>query len=290
MISVLGAEKLSLVEIEAFLAASESVRFAGCGRTEIYGWVERLLCHHQYPLHGAAVQGAFAAPTGRSLWSRSCGKRQLLPVSGHGLIAFAGERLRTREQKQRFSGPWTRRTPDSLDDSSRGAAVSRDFGRSCMVLRSQEPLRASGTIALDETSMTPACQGHEALRRFGRRRVLHHGRGRALVSGQAATLAAAPLGLGRICLFRRSERPGRVVDLGAENGRMEQESEERRKESQRASGPGLGRFRFVCVREIERSTVSLRRPASACSSRSVRCLVAPGHRRGDSYAFRDAGR
>ena len=30
---MLGAEKLSLVEIEAFLAASESVRFAGCGRT-----------------------------------------------------------------------------------------------------------------------------------------------------------------------------------------------------------------------------------------------------------------
>ena len=48
MISVLGAEKLSLVEIEAFLAASESVRFAGCGRAEIYSWVERLLCHHQY--------------------------------------------------------------------------------------------------------------------------------------------------------------------------------------------------------------------------------------------------
>ncbi len=50
MISVLGAEKLSLVEIEAFLAASEGVRFVGCGRTEIYGWVERLLCYHEYPL------------------------------------------------------------------------------------------------------------------------------------------------------------------------------------------------------------------------------------------------
>ena len=36
MISVLGAEKLSLVEIEAFLATSESVRFAGCGRAELY--------------------------------------------------------------------------------------------------------------------------------------------------------------------------------------------------------------------------------------------------------------
>ena len=61
MISVLGAEKLSLVEIEAFLAASESVRFAGCGRTEIYGWVERLLCHHEYPLHGRHSKGLLRA-------------------------------------------------------------------------------------------------------------------------------------------------------------------------------------------------------------------------------------
>jgi hypothetical protein len=36
MISVLGAEKLSLVEIEAFLAASESVRFVGSSRLELY--------------------------------------------------------------------------------------------------------------------------------------------------------------------------------------------------------------------------------------------------------------
>jgi hypothetical protein len=61
MISVLGAEKLSLVEIEAFLAASESVRFVGCGRTEIYGWVERLLCHHQYPLQGRLTKGLLRA-------------------------------------------------------------------------------------------------------------------------------------------------------------------------------------------------------------------------------------
>jgi hypothetical protein len=61
MISVLGAEKLSLVEIEAFVAASESVRFAGCGRTEIYGWVERLLCHHQYPLQGRRSKGLLRA-------------------------------------------------------------------------------------------------------------------------------------------------------------------------------------------------------------------------------------
>ena len=57
MISVLGAEKLSLVDIEAFLAASESVRFAGCGRTKIYGWVERLLYHQEYPLQKRRAKG-----------------------------------------------------------------------------------------------------------------------------------------------------------------------------------------------------------------------------------------
>jgi len=61
MISVLGAEKLSLVEIEAFLSASESVRFVGCGRTEIYGWVERLLCYHEYPLQNRRAKGLLRA-------------------------------------------------------------------------------------------------------------------------------------------------------------------------------------------------------------------------------------
>ena len=61
MISVLGAEKLSLFEIEALLGASESVRFSGCGRTEIYGWVERLLCHHEYSLQGRRTKGLLRA-------------------------------------------------------------------------------------------------------------------------------------------------------------------------------------------------------------------------------------
>jgi predicted DNA-binding transcriptional regulator AlpA len=61
MISVLGAEKLSLVEIEAFLGASGSVRFVGCARAEIYGWVERLLCHHEYPLQNRRAKGLLRA-------------------------------------------------------------------------------------------------------------------------------------------------------------------------------------------------------------------------------------
>ena len=76
-----SCQKLSLVEIEAFLAASESVRFAGCGRTEIYGWVERLLCHHQYPL-AAAVQGKASAGAPPSRKS-PCGRnRQTAPLRG----------------------------------------------------------------------------------------------------------------------------------------------------------------------------------------------------------------
>jgi transposase InsO family protein len=61
MISVLGAEKLSLVEIEAFLRASDSVRFVGSSRVELYKWVERLLCHHEYPLQGRRSKGLLRA-------------------------------------------------------------------------------------------------------------------------------------------------------------------------------------------------------------------------------------
>jgi len=61
MISVLGAEKLSLAEIEAFLLASESVRFSGCSRREIYGWVERLLCRHEYGLQTRRAKGLLRA-------------------------------------------------------------------------------------------------------------------------------------------------------------------------------------------------------------------------------------
>jgi len=61
MISVLGAEKLSLVEIEAFVAASDSVRFVGSSRQELYKWVERLLCHHEYVLQKRRAKGLLRA-------------------------------------------------------------------------------------------------------------------------------------------------------------------------------------------------------------------------------------
>ncbi len=85
MISVLGAEKLSLVEIDAFLAASESVRFVGCGRTEIYRWVEHLLCHHEYPLQRRRSKGFL-----RAYFERMAGPSPLVALS---CASFQNHRL-----------------------------------------------------------------------------------------------------------------------------------------------------------------------------------------------------
>jgi hypothetical protein len=89
MISVPGAEKLSLVEIEAFLTASDSVRFVGSSRVEPYQWVERLLCHHEYPLLGRRSKGLLRAYIERMTGSLDRAQRFLRP----GLsLAIYGDR------------------------------------------------------------------------------------------------------------------------------------------------------------------------------------------------------
>lgn len=60
MISVLGAEKLSLVEIEAFLQVSEHVRLTGQGRADINGWIERLLCQYVHEFQKWRARGVRA--------------------------------------------------------------------------------------------------------------------------------------------------------------------------------------------------------------------------------------
>jgi transposase InsO family protein len=61
MIIVLGSEKLSLVEMEAFLAACESVGFASESRGEIYRWAERLLCYQEYWTRKRRAKGLIRA-------------------------------------------------------------------------------------------------------------------------------------------------------------------------------------------------------------------------------------
>jgi len=52
------AEKLNLEQIEAFLKASEGIRFEGESRQQVYSWVEQVLRHqHQYAQQGRAARG-----------------------------------------------------------------------------------------------------------------------------------------------------------------------------------------------------------------------------------------
>jgi transposase InsO family protein len=55
--SVHEAEKLSLDQIEAFLNASEEIRFEGENREQVYGWVEQVLRQQQYPKQGRKARG-----------------------------------------------------------------------------------------------------------------------------------------------------------------------------------------------------------------------------------------
>jgi hypothetical protein len=51
------AEKLSLDQIEAFLNASEAIRFEGENRQQVYGWVEQVLRQQHYPQQGRKARG-----------------------------------------------------------------------------------------------------------------------------------------------------------------------------------------------------------------------------------------
>ena len=51
------AEKLTLDQIEAFLNASEEIRFEGENRQQVYGWVEQVLRQQQYEKQGRKARG-----------------------------------------------------------------------------------------------------------------------------------------------------------------------------------------------------------------------------------------
>lgn len=68
MISVPGAETLSLAEIEAILSASGSLRFVGCGNTKISSWAERLLSDHKYLPLGQRGKGLLRAYVEHITW------------------------------------------------------------------------------------------------------------------------------------------------------------------------------------------------------------------------------
>jgi hypothetical protein len=55
--SVHEAEKLSLDQVEAFLRASEQIRFKGQTREQVYHWIEQLLRQQQYEQQNRKARG-----------------------------------------------------------------------------------------------------------------------------------------------------------------------------------------------------------------------------------------
>jgi transposase InsO family protein len=56
-----NAESLSHSQIGEFLKASEGIEFAGQGRAEVYGWVQRMLVHQEYSRQERKQRGAIRA-------------------------------------------------------------------------------------------------------------------------------------------------------------------------------------------------------------------------------------
>ena len=120
------SEKLNLVQIEAFLRASDELRFEGQTRQQVYGWIEQVLCQQQYARQGRAGRGLLrryvAKMTGFSraqvtrLITRylACGTVQAAPYCRHRFAqrytASDIELLAAvDEAHETLSGPATRR-------------------------------------------------------------------------------------------------------------------------------------------------------------------------------------
>jgi transposase InsO family protein len=56
-----NAESLTHSQIGEFLKASEGIEFAGQGRAEVYGWVDRMLVNQEYSRQGRKQRGAIRA-------------------------------------------------------------------------------------------------------------------------------------------------------------------------------------------------------------------------------------
>jgi hypothetical protein len=69
-INVHEAEKLSREQIEAFLNASETIRFEGETPKQIYSWIEQVLCRQEYRQQSRPARGLLRSyvvkMTGRS--------------------------------------------------------------------------------------------------------------------------------------------------------------------------------------------------------------------------------
>src|SRR5664279_493510 len=124
--SVHDAEKLSLEQIEAFLNASEEIRFEAENRQQTYGWVEQVLRQQQYPKQGRKARGLV-----RRYLEKMTGLSRAQVTRLIARYRACGEVPASTYQRHRFPQRYTRAdiellaTVDAAHESLSGPATRR---------------------------------------------------------------------------------------------------------------------------------------------------------------------
>ena len=124
------AEKLNLEQIEAFLKASEAIRFEGENRQQVYGWVEQVLRQQQYQKQGRKARGLL-----RRYLGKMTGRSRAQVTRLIARYRDNGELQPVRYRRHRFPRRYTRAdvellaTVDEAHETLSGPATRRILQR-----------------------------------------------------------------------------------------------------------------------------------------------------------------
>jgi len=124
------AEKLNLEQIEAFLKASEGIRFEGESRQQVYSWVEQVLRQHQYAQQGRAARGLLRRYVEKMTGlSRAQVTRLIARYRAHGKLQPIGYRRHRFPQRYTRADVELLAAVDAAHESLSGPATRRILQR-----------------------------------------------------------------------------------------------------------------------------------------------------------------
>ena len=124
------AEKLNLDQIQAFLKASEGIRFEGESRQQVYGWVEQVLRQQQYQKQGRKARGLLRRYLGKMTGlSRAQVTRLIARYRANGELQPIGYRRHRFPQRYTGADVELLATVDAAHESLSGPATRRILQR-----------------------------------------------------------------------------------------------------------------------------------------------------------------
>jgi transposase InsO family protein len=128
--SVHEAEKLNLEQIQAFLKASEGIRFEGESRQPVYHWIEEVLRQQQYAQQGRAARGLLRRYLGKMTGlSRAQVTRLIARYRAQGEIQPVAYRRHRFPQRYTRADVELLATVDEAHESLSGPATRRILQR-----------------------------------------------------------------------------------------------------------------------------------------------------------------